>query len=105
MQLNQFSHPNSTMVGSVVTKQSPGVTVKAFCSSLRLPNFIFENSTIIENDSLSVMMTKILRLCSSLLLACVMYADWTDWRGPGRDGRSPEKNLPGKWSPSGENLA
>jgi outer membrane protein assembly factor BamB len=51
------------------------------------------------------MMTKILRLCSGLLLACAMYADWTDWRGPDRDGRSPEKNLPGKWSPSGENLA
>ncbi|HKQ51307.1 MAG TPA: PQQ-binding-like beta-propeller repeat protein [Pyrinomonadaceae bacterium] len=31
--------------------------------------------------------------------------DWTDWRGPARDGISPEKNLPVKWSPSGDNLA
>jgi outer membrane protein assembly factor BamB len=32
-------------------------------------------------------------------------ADWPDWRGPRRDGTSSEKNLPTKWSPSGENLA
>ncbi|MBA3440137.1 MAG: pyrrolo-quinoline quinone, partial [Pyrinomonadaceae bacterium] len=32
-------------------------------------------------------------------------SDWTDWRGPARDGSSPEKNLPSRWSPSGENLA
>ncbi len=51
------------------------------------------------------MMIKFLRICSGLLLACAMQADWTDWRGPGRDGRSPEKNLPVKWSPSGDNLA
>ena len=31
--------------------------------------------------------------------------DWTDWRGPLRDGISPEKNLPIKWSPMGDNLA
>jgi len=31
--------------------------------------------------------------------------DWTHWRGPGRDGRSPERNLPTRWSPDGENLA
>lgn len=31
--------------------------------------------------------------------------DWTDWRGPARDGISPEKNLPAKWSPAGDNLA
>ncbi|HKG96650.1 MAG TPA: PQQ-binding-like beta-propeller repeat protein [Pyrinomonadaceae bacterium] len=31
--------------------------------------------------------------------------DWTDWRGPARDGISAEKNLPEKWSPTGENLA
>lgn len=31
-------------------------------------------------------------------------SDWTDARGPTRDGVSPEKNLPEKWSPSGENL-
>jgi outer membrane protein assembly factor BamB len=31
--------------------------------------------------------------------------DWPDWRGPHQDGRSAEKNLPSRWSPSGENLA
>lgn len=31
-------------------------------------------------------------------------SDWTDARGPTRDGVSPEKNLPERWSPSGENL-
>lgn len=32
-------------------------------------------------------------------------ADWAEWRGPARDGISPEKNLPAKWSPNGENLS
>ena len=32
-------------------------------------------------------------------------ADWPEWRGPMRDGRSAETNLPSKWSPAGENLA
>jgi len=32
-------------------------------------------------------------------------ADWHEWRGPRRDGVSPEKGLPEKWSPAGENLA
>src|SRR6187402_1729049 len=32
-------------------------------------------------------------------------ANWPEWRGPSRDGRSTETNLPSKWSPSGENLA
>ncbi|MEP7270259.1 MAG: PQQ-binding-like beta-propeller repeat protein [Acidobacteriota bacterium] len=31
-------------------------------------------------------------------------SDWTDWRGPTRDGVSYEKGLPEKWSPTGENL-
>jgi len=31
--------------------------------------------------------------------------DWSDWRGPARDGISAEKNLPARWSPRGENLA
>lgn len=43
----------------------------------------------------------------SLVLAASGSAasDWTDWRGPARDGVSPEKNLPARWSPTGENLA
>jgi outer membrane protein assembly factor BamB len=31
-------------------------------------------------------------------------ADWAEWRGPARDGVSAEKNLPTRWSPTGENL-
>ena len=31
--------------------------------------------------------------------------DWTDWRGPLRDGHSSETGLPSSWSPDGENLA
>lgn len=31
--------------------------------------------------------------------------DWTDWRGPARDGVSRESGLPSRWSPAGENLA
>jgi outer membrane protein assembly factor BamB len=32
-------------------------------------------------------------------------SDWPEWRGPGRDGRSTETNLPANWSPSGANLS
>ncbi|HEV2800530.1 MAG TPA: PQQ-binding-like beta-propeller repeat protein [Pyrinomonadaceae bacterium] len=35
----------------------------------------------------------------------VLAGDWPEWRGPARDGLSPEKNLPSRWSPAGENLA
>lgn len=43
---------------------------------------------------------------SAVIVACsASAADWPDWRGPRRDGTSTEKNLPAKWSPSGENLA
>ncbi|QQS47030.1 MAG: PQQ-binding-like beta-propeller repeat protein [Acidobacteriota bacterium] len=31
-------------------------------------------------------------------------SDWSDWRGPQRNGISLEKGLPEKWSPQGENL-
>jgi outer membrane protein assembly factor BamB len=40
-----------------------------------------------------------------LLLVPATASDWAEWRGPARDGISSEKNLPVKWSPSGENLA
>ncbi|MDZ4796928.1 MAG: PQQ-binding-like beta-propeller repeat protein [Bryobacteraceae bacterium] len=48
-----------------------------------------------------------MRLGLFAILACAALSagDWTDWRGPARNGTSPEKNLPSKWSPSGENLA
>src|SRR5688572_31040165 len=35
----------------------------------------------------------------------VSAADWPEWRGPSRDGRSAETNLPASWSPKGDNLA
>src|SRR5687768_9461088 len=44
-----------------------------------------------------------LNLC--LALSLLSAGDWAEWRGPARDGISAEKNLPVKWSPTGENLA
>jgi outer membrane protein assembly factor BamB len=40
-----------------------------------------------------------------LLLVPAFGNDWTEWRGPARDGISPEKGLPTTWSPAGQNLA
>jgi len=31
-------------------------------------------------------------------------ADWPEWRGPLRDGRSTEKNLPASWAVDGSNM-
>ena len=42
---------------------------------------------------------------SVFLPTAVATSDWAEWRGPARDGVSTEKNLPTRWSPSGENLA
>ncbi|HUR20599.1 MAG TPA: PQQ-binding-like beta-propeller repeat protein [Vicinamibacterales bacterium] len=39
------------------------------------------------------------------LAPVLLASDWTESRGPARDGTSSEKNLPSRWSPSGENLA
>jgi outer membrane protein assembly factor BamB len=33
-----------------------------------------------------------------------LAADWPEWRGPSRDGRSAETGLPSRWTPSGENF-
>lgn len=44
-------------------------------------------------------------LCALLALSLpVAGADWPEWRGPSRDGRSAEKGLPERWSLAGENL-
>jgi outer membrane protein assembly factor BamB len=51
---------------------------------------------------LSIYMNFILLL---FLVTPVAATDWAEWRGPARDGISPEKNLPSQWSPTGENLA
>ena len=40
-----------------------------------------------------------------ILLVPVSANDWAEWRGPARDGISTERNLPEKWSPTGEGLA
>ncbi|HJR08284.1 MAG TPA: PQQ-binding-like beta-propeller repeat protein [Pyrinomonadaceae bacterium] len=52
------------------------------------------------------------RFALALFTLCLVCApqsasagDWAEWRGPQRDGISPEKNLPSRWSPAGENLA
>lgn len=50
-------------------------------------------------------LTKISKVCTVLVFVVPLFADWVDWRGPNRDGRSTEKNLPNSWSPSGENVA
>ncbi|HEV2837066.1 MAG TPA: PQQ-binding-like beta-propeller repeat protein [Pyrinomonadaceae bacterium] len=44
-----------------------------------------------------------LNLC--LAFSAMIANDWAEWRGPARDGISTEKNLPEKWSPTGDNLA
>ena len=41
----------------------------------------------------------------SLSIGLVLASDWTDYRGPKRDGTSPDIDLPTSWSLSGENLA
>jgi outer membrane protein assembly factor BamB len=38
-------------------------------------------------------------------LVVLQANDWPEWRGPGRDGRSAETNLPSTWSTSGQNVA
>ena len=44
---------------------------------------------------------------AGLVLGTAVLAahDWPEWRGPSRDGRSTETNLPASWSPAGENVA
>jgi outer membrane protein assembly factor BamB len=56
-------------------------------------------------------LSSVIRTLSMALLlfasvpGAALAGDWVDWRGPLRDGISPEKNLPVKWSPGGDNLA
>jgi outer membrane protein assembly factor BamB len=49
------------------------------------------------------------RLTVGILLTAAVATlganDWPEWRGPNRDGTSPETNLPSRWSPAGENVA
>src|SRR5215212_4141711 len=51
-------------------------------------------------------MTNLISISLNLCLALSIFAfsDWAEWRGPNRDGISSEKNLPVKWSPTGDNL-
>ena len=59
-------------------------------------------------------MTKLPSIFLNFFLVLILVAfestaalagDWAEWRGPARDGISPEKGLPTKWSPTGDNLA
>jgi outer membrane protein assembly factor BamB len=55
-------------------------------------------------------MTKLVSIFLNVSLILLLFfpaaaSDWAEWRGPARDGVSPEKDLPGAWSPAGENLA
>jgi outer membrane protein assembly factor BamB len=58
------------------------------------------NSTIVKRLSLLLFVPVALAAPAALSVG-----DWPDWRGPNRDGVSREKNLPEKWSLSGQNLA
>src|SRR5262245_3898240 len=40
-----------------------------------------------------------LALALAFLPVALTAADWWNWRGPGQNGVSPEKDLPDKWSP------
>ena len=46
----------------------------------------------------------ILTVSTSLVSSLGWCDDWPSWRGTGQRGFSLEENLPGKWSPEGENL-
>jgi len=55
-------------------------------------------------------MTKLFSISLNAILVLFLLVpafanDWTEWRGPARDGISPEKGLPTTWSPTGQNLA
>ncbi len=55
-------------------------------------------------------MTTLFSIILNVFLALVLVApalanDWAEWRGPARDGISPEKGLPSTWTPGGINTA
>jgi outer membrane protein assembly factor BamB len=56
-------------------------------------------------SSIARKLTLVTTIAWALTGSAAPAADWPEWRGPNRDGRSAEKNLPSKWSPKGENLA
>lgn len=47
----------------------------------------------------------LIALTAACAISVVSASDWPEWRGPSRDGRSAETNLPEKWSTKGDNLA
>lgn len=53
---------------------------------------------------MKIIRTVVLLICVWILITGAAARDWPELRGPNRDGNSPEKNLPEKWSPAGENL-
>jgi len=46
-----------------------------------------------------------LLVAAAFMTGAALAGDWPDWRGPERNGVSPEKGLPEKWSLTGQNLA
>ncbi|MGQ0736993.1 MAG: outer membrane protein assembly factor BamB family protein [Acidobacteriota bacterium] len=58
-------------------------------------------STILRRLTPAVALAAAVLAATSVLVA----NDWPEWRGPTRDGRSAETNLPSAWSPQGQNLA
>ncbi len=58
------------------------------------------NATIVKRLSLLLFVPFVFAAA-----ATVSVGDWPDWRGPNRDGLSREKNLPEKWTLTGQNLA
>ncbi len=54
----------------------------------------------------ALILKRLITILLSLFCTVVLTnaQDWAEWRGPARDGISNEKNLPSKWSPTGENV-
>src|SRR6478609_8915529 len=40
-----------------------------------------------------------------LLSGALLAENWPQWRGPELNGISPEKNLPVRWTPEGDNIS
>ncbi|HKG13160.1 MAG TPA: PQQ-binding-like beta-propeller repeat protein [Pyrinomonadaceae bacterium] len=62
-----------------------------------------KTTAYVQRLKAATFLTLLLLLLSSA--ARTPAADWSEWRGPARDGVSAERGLPEKWSPAGDNLA
>jgi outer membrane protein assembly factor BamB len=64
-----------------------------------------ERRPSVQNRSRRVGVVTAAVLASLALLAPAVASDWPGWRGPGRDGVSPETGLLPQWGPGGPPLA